>query len=133
MLPFDSYAGGGRQLLGVRKGNNTRREDAPEFMRLVSQKRCAYCGLNFTATLENWLTVVLDHVVPINLCKSTQIPETWTWDYSNAVLACGACNGFCNRYSPSFKGVPPDTLRLSIVFGTRFSQNARKRLQQAVK
>jgi hypothetical protein len=34
----------------------------------------------------------------------------WCEDFSNTVLACAACNGFCNRYSPSAGIVPPDTL-----------------------
>jgi hypothetical protein len=53
--------------------------------------------------------MVVDHVVPRKLCKSTHIPENWCWDYSNAVLACVACNGFCNRFTPSFSIVPPQT------------------------
>jgi hypothetical protein len=78
MLPFDSYPGGGRQLLGTRKGYNTRRVDVLDFMRLVPERQCAYCGLDFTATLENWLTLSFDRVVPTNLCKSTNIPEAWS-------------------------------------------------------
>jgi hypothetical protein len=33
-----------------------------------------------------------------------QIPDEWCWDYSNSVLACAACNGFCNRYKASLDG-----------------------------
>lgn len=62
--------------------------------------KCAYCGLDFTARFEDWLTMVLDHVVPQNVCKNMGIDSTWVWNYSNAVLACAACNGFCNRYKP---------------------------------
>jgi hypothetical protein len=54
--------------------------------------------------------MVIDHVIPIALCKSTRIPGNWRWDYSNTVLACAACNGFCNRYSPKFTIAPPETL-----------------------
>lgn len=109
MLPFDLYPGVGRQLLGAPKGANARHEYGPKLMRLTGQKRCAYCNSDLTATYQMWLTLVVDHVVPIKLCKSAHIPEEWCWDYSNAVLACAACNGFCNRYSPTF--VPPDTLQ----------------------
>src|SRR5262249_37598686 len=28
------------------------------------------------------------------------VPKEWTWDYTNRVLACTACNGFDNQYSP---------------------------------
>ena len=110
MLPFDSYPHGGRQLLGVTKGANARHEYGHKFMQLTGQRRCAYCGTDLAATYEAWLTLVLDHAIPVSLCNSIQIPQQWCWDYSNAVLSCGACNGFCNRYSPTFKVVPPNTL-----------------------
>jgi hypothetical protein len=54
--------------------------------------------------------MVVDHVIPISVFKPAHIREDWCWDYSNLVLACAACNGFCNRYSPSFSIVPPVTL-----------------------
>lgn len=109
MLPFDLYPGGGRKLLGVTKGSNARHEYGCELMRLSGGSRCAYCETDLTSTYQMWLTMVVDHVVPIKLCKLARIPDNWCWDYSNAVLACAACNGFCNRYSPSFSVVPPET------------------------
>jgi hypothetical protein len=98
-LPFDSYPGGGRQLIGMRKGANTRNVDAPEFMRLTGLRKCAYCGLDFSARFEDWLTIALDHVVPQSVCLTAGIQTDWVWDYSNHVIACAACNGFCNRFT----------------------------------
>jgi hypothetical protein len=53
---------------------------------------------------------VVDHVIPTSICKSNNIRDEWCWDYSNTVLACAVCNGFCNRYRPTFQIVPPVTL-----------------------
>jgi hypothetical protein len=44
--------------------------------------------------------MVLDHVVPISVCKKLNIISNgFCRSLANAVLACAACNGFCNRYS----------------------------------
>jgi len=110
VLPFDLYPEGGHQLLGAPKGANARQEYGHKLMQLTGQRHCAYCDTDLTATYQVWLTLVVDHVIPLTLCKSTHIPENWCWDYSNMVLACAACNGFCNRYSPSFTIAPPETL-----------------------
>lgn len=109
-LPFDAYPGGGREQLKQRPGYDTRPADAPEFMKITGVKRCAYCGLDLTARFEDWLTMVLDHVVPQSVCKSIGVDTSWVWNYSNAVLACGACNGFCNRYKPQEDCPVPATL-----------------------
>ncbi len=108
-LPFTAYPGGGREQLKQRPGWNTRHSDGPEFMRITGVKTCAYCGLDFTASFENWLMMVLDHVVPQSVCVSMAIDPTWVWNYSNAVLACSACNGFCNRYKPKANRSAPTT------------------------
>jgi hypothetical protein len=111
MLPFDLYPGAGRQLLEqTPKGSNCRWEYGLKLMRLTGQTRCAYCDADFTASYEVWLTMALDHVVPTSVCIAAKIPVSWTGDYSNTVLACAACNGFCNRYRPSVKFVEPMTL-----------------------
>jgi len=109
MLPFNSYPGGGRQRLGPPKGSNCRREYGPQFMRLTGKTHCAYCDTDFTAAYEIWLTMVLDHVIPASVCLSMHIPSEWCEDFSNTVLACAACNGFCNRYSLPIGIVPPIT------------------------
>jgi hypothetical protein len=46
----------------------------------------------------------------LSICRSLRIPAEWCWDYSNAVLSCASCNGFCNRYRPTFDLISPDTL-----------------------
>jgi hypothetical protein len=51
----------------------------------------------------------VDHVIPTSICESNNIRSEWRWDYSNTVLACATCNGFCNRYAPDINP-PPDTL-----------------------
>jgi len=107
---FATYPGGGREQLKQRPGINTRHADAPEFMRITGVKNCAYCGLDLTARFEDWLTMVLDHVVPQSVCKNMEIKGSWVRDYSNAVLACCACNGFCNRYKPKEACAAPTSL-----------------------
>ena len=109
-LPFAAYPGGGREQLKRRPGWNTRHSDAPEFMRLTRMTSCAYCGTSLTARFEDWLTTALDHVVPVSVCKSLKIDPAWVWNYSNTVLTCGACNGFCNRYRPEVDCSAPTTL-----------------------
>lgn len=79
-------------------------------MKTTGVTNCAYCGLDLTARFEDWLTMVLDHVVPQSVCKNMEIAGSWVWDYSNAVLACCACNGFCNRYKPKEACTVPMTL-----------------------
>ena len=96
--------------MGAWRGANARHEYGLEFMRLTGQRRCAYCDTDLTSTYQLWLTLVLDHVIPVKMCKSLGVPSDWCWDYSNAALACAACNGFCNRYAPTFAIVPPGTL-----------------------
>jgi hypothetical protein len=110
MIPFDSYPGEGRELLGLAKGSNCRREYGPQFMRLTGQKRCASCETDLTAAYETWLAMVLDHVVSASVCLPMGIPIEWCEDFSNTVLACGACNGFCNRSCSPLGIVPPNSL-----------------------
>jgi len=107
MLPFDDYPDRGNKLLGLLRGSNCRREYGLKFMQLTRQRRCAYCEVDLTTNYEVWLTMVLDHAFPVSLCRRLEIPEEWCWDLSNLVLACGACNGFCNRYEPSFSMIRP--------------------------
>lgn len=101
MLVFDQYPERGRTLLGIMRGATCRRDYGAEFIRITGQRACAYCGEDLLARFDLWLSTVLDHVVPVSVCKAMQIPNKWCHDYSNAVLSCAACNGFCNRYKPS--------------------------------
>lgn len=104
MQPFDSYPKAGKALIGRVGGGNSRRGYALKFMRVTGQTRCAYCDFDLTGSYRNWLQVALDHVVPESVCKAFGLPDEWIHDSSNKVLACGACNGFRNRYQP-----PPAT------------------------
>ena len=99
MLPFDTYPGNGRVLLGLAKGSNSRHEYGPQFMQISGQRKCAYCETDLTETYENWLTIVLDHAIPSSVCKTANIRNEWCEDFSNTVLACTTCNSFCNRYT----------------------------------
>src|SRR5262249_39231263 len=61
---------------------------------MTGKTTCAYCGLDFVKCFTNWLQMHLDHVVPQDKTFNDKlhIPHEWTWDYTNRVLACGACN-----------------------------------------
>ena len=110
MLPFEAYPQQGRTLLGRVKGANCRHEYGLQFMQKTGQSACAYCGLDFAASYENWLEMALDHVVPVSVCKYFSLPVDWTEDCSNRVLACAACNGFDNRYKQAIEEVCPQSL-----------------------
>jgi hypothetical protein len=43
--------------------------------------------------------MALDHVVPMSVCRELGVPDKWADDCANKVLACAACNSFCNRYA----------------------------------
>jgi hypothetical protein len=100
MMPFDSYPDGGKKLLGCvgGRGGECRRGYGLKFMQKTGQTACAYCGLDFVVSYENWLQMALDHVVPTSICKRFALPREWVDDYTNKVLACKACNEFENRY-----------------------------------
>lgn len=110
MLLFDSYPESGRILLGRAKGIVCRRGYGLDFMRKTGQVACAYCHSDFTASYEKWLTMALDHVVPVSVCLALEIPFEWREDCSNKVLSCAACNGFRNRYKPTIEVSTPLTL-----------------------
>lgn len=100
-LPFVAYPHNGRKLLGPVKGDTCRHGYGLKFMQKTRQTTCAYCGLDFAASYTNWLTMALDHVVPVSVCHALNLPLEWQEDCVNKVLACAACNEFRNRYKPS--------------------------------
>ena len=110
MSPFDEYPSGGRVPLGMVKGANCRHEYGLQFMKKTHQTKCAYCGLDFAASYEAWLTMALDHVVPVSVCRALGIPAEWQEDITNKVLACAACNSFRNRYRSPADVECPQTL-----------------------
>jgi len=98
---FDTYPDRGRRLLGMRTVGNCRRGYGLQFVRHVGQTRCGYCDQDLIGSYEAWLSMALDHVVPVSVARRLQIPKEWVQDYANGVLTCAACNGFDNRYQPS--------------------------------
>jgi hypothetical protein len=110
MLPFEDYPGGGRVLLGRVGGANCRRGYGLKFMQKTKQTHCAYCGLDFASSYQNWLQMALDHVVPTSVGKCLGVSNEWVDDMANKVLACAACNGFGNRYKAAVGTICPSTL-----------------------
>jgi hypothetical protein len=70
MVPFRFVPSGGRELLSAWNGSNARHDYGLKFMRETGQRRCAYCDTDLTTTYRTWLTLVLDHVLPVTLCRS---------------------------------------------------------------
>jgi hypothetical protein len=65
-MPFDSYPGGGKELLGKLRGSDgtSRRGYGLDFQRRTGQSSCAYCGSNLVENYVHWLLMSIDHVVP---------------------------------------------------------------------
>ncbi len=97
-VPFEKYPEMGRVPMGPIAGVNARRGYTLKLHQLTGLRECAYCGFDLMASFENWLTVQLDHVVPVSAAKMFAIQDDWIQDYSNTVLACSACNSYGNRY-----------------------------------
>jgi hypothetical protein len=83
LFPFENYPNKARSLLGRVTGDNCRHGYGLKFMRVTGQTKCAYCGLDLTATYENWLTMALDHVIPHSTCLTWELPDEWREDQSN--------------------------------------------------
>ena len=108
--PFDTYPDRGQRLLGMRTLGNCRRGYGLQFAIRAGHTRCGYCDQDLVGSYEVWLSIALDHVVPVSLARKLQIPQEWVQDYANGVLACAACNGFDNRYTPSSNVESPASL-----------------------
>ena len=98
MMPFDSYPGAGRELLGKCGITNCRHEYGLKLQRLTGQTSCAYCSLSLVDTYEHWLLMSVDHVIPTATGVSIGLKKEWLEDFCNTVLCCSACNGFKNRF-----------------------------------
>lgn len=105
MKPFDDYPGEGRIQFGPLKGANARHEYGLHLQRVANQRACAYCGLNFTEDYRHWLTLQVDHVVPVSVAKTLGTPAALYLDGLNCVLACSTCNGFDNRFNHEHKPI----------------------------
>lgn len=97
-LPFLKYPDQGRQLLGKRSVDNSRRGYGLALRRLTGLSSCAYCGMDLFDSYEHWLLLQVDHVIPTTVGKRLGIPSEWLEDYSNLVLSCSACNSFDNQF-----------------------------------
>lgn len=101
MYPFDTYPLQGRELIGRLRGDGCRRGYGLDFMRKTGLTQCAFCAeVDFVADYRAWLSMAVDHVVPVSVCIKLGIPDDWREDCSNRALTCAACNGFRNRYEP---------------------------------
>ena len=95
-LPFDSYPGGGRVLLGKPMwGDGTARRSYGLKALEWCAYRCAYCGLDM-AVFDGWLLLSIDHVIPQQSVKAGY-PVEWVLDATNVVAACRPCNDLFNR------------------------------------
>ena len=110
MMPFDAYPGEGKAPLGRVTGSNCRHGYGMTFMQVTGQTTCAYCGFDLVAAFDAFLQMALDHVVPKSVCKGLSLREEWAEDCINKVLACAACNGFDNRFTPKEACACPPTL-----------------------
>ena len=98
MVPVDRYPKGGRYPLARRQGNTARQGYGLQLRRETGETTCAYCGLDLYSTYDRWLTLQVDHVVPLNVATDLGLRFELYEDMFNLVLACAACNGFDNRY-----------------------------------
>jgi DNA-directed RNA polymerase subunit N (RpoN/RPB10) len=100
-LPFSSYPK--EELRKCIWIGGSGREYGLRFIQKTKSSCCAYCGRPITQDYFSWLTMVIDHAVPVSVCKALGIPMEFCRSLANMVLACAACNGFDNRYKPSSK------------------------------
>ncbi|MGD1062126.1 MAG: HNH endonuclease signature motif containing protein [Terracidiphilus sp.] len=103
-LPFANYPKDEAKLRkSIWIGSNCRHEYGLKFIQVTRQNCCAYCRTPIATDYNAWLTMVIDHAVPVSVCKNLKIPPEFCRSLANMVLACAACNGFDNRYKPSFE------------------------------
>ncbi len=97
MKPFCDYPGGGYTILSRRSGGTARRRYG-HWLVENGQTSCVYCGTSLVDSYEHWLLLTAGHAVPVSEGNRLGIPKEWIESYSNIVLACFGCSGFCNRY-----------------------------------
>jgi hypothetical protein len=125
LLPFDSYEGGGRHLLGTPPfgGGSIRRDyGVPVFEQCGWS--CAYCGVDLGDAYEGWLGLSVEHVVPQSLLRQGYL-EAWIEDITNKVTCCRHCNEFLNQFAVSEP--VPATLDQFFDLRDRVFQEKRKR------
>lgn len=92
MTPFDTYPGKGLEPIGRVPIGESRQQMAQNFQRITGQTTCACCGTDFSEDLNQWLTMTLESVVPLPVCRRADIPGEWADDAANRMLLCAACD-----------------------------------------
>lgn len=95
--PFDGYPRGGRVCLGRLVIDNCRHGCGLRLYQTTKLSTCAYCGIDFQSAFVCWMMMSVDHVVPIKVAETWNIPREWYLDMINCVLCCRACNELDNR------------------------------------
>jgi hypothetical protein len=135
MSPFEQYPGQGRTLIGRVPIAETRGDMARNFQRLTGITRCACCSTDFSEDLERWLTMQLESVVPLPLCRKLGLPAEWADDASNRMLLCAACEILGRSVQPDNGYEPPATfeaflaIRDAVFAQRRSSVEARRRAE----
>lgn len=101
-LPFVTYPTGDLRT-SIWSGSNCRRGYGLKFIEKTKQTCCVYCGMPIATDYYAWLTMVIDHVVPVSVCVALRIPMEFCRSLANMALACAACNGFDNRYTSALE------------------------------
>lgn len=125
-----------RQLTKARKHTPARRfrrtDDVDAMVYQRDQYRCMYCGFDGKESLQNFLTLSIDHLVPRAL-GGDEHPD-------NLVCACIPCNRLKRHFDPRGASTPPDgesdgrrTIRRSAMIGAarEFLQQERRKEQLA--
>ena len=97
MIPFDQYPGGGYQPIGIPTGGDgTSRTGFGPATFSVCGYYCVYCGVDLGKDYRSWLSISVDHVVPLRVpwCDARR---EWIEDKFNRVTCCRACNDFLQQ------------------------------------
>ena len=108
MKPFDDYPEGGYTILRTRTGDLAR-QGYGHWLVERRQTSCAYCGISLVESYAHWLLLAVDHVIPEKEAQRLKICRSWYDSYSNLVLACSGCNGFCNQYKVLWQEPKPES------------------------
>ncbi len=64
--------------------------------------RCIYCGRDMISSLDDWLSLEVDHLIARKKVKAGKDPH----EDDNLVTSCNVCNKLKSNYHP--EGVVPD-------------------------
>ncbi len=79
--------------------------------------RCEYCKLDFFASIENYKSMQIDHIVP--LCPGEHKPE-------NFAASCRVCNLFKRRFDPRKKSRENATREELVAVASAYVQHKRQ-------